>query len=205
VTGEDVGRRRKGRPRGFEPTAALDAAMRLFWAEGFEAASIDQLSRATRMPRASLYQEYGGKAGLFLASVAHYAETRIAPVAAALGPSGALGNDLSAFFQAVIALATGDAATPGCLISCVLADSAGTNAVFRAELDQRFAALEARITARLVAEPWPAAAPDRAALAAMLAAVARGIMLRARSGAAPKALAPVADAAVASVLCLRAA
>ena len=44
----------RGRRRGFEPAEAMEAAMKLFWAAGFEGASVDRLVRATGMPRATL-------------------------------------------------------------------------------------------------------------------------------------------------------
>lgn len=191
--------RPRGRPRGFETHDALEAAMRVFWAAGYDGASVDRLCRETAMPRASLYHDYGGKERLFLAAVAHYVDTRIGPVAQALGPKGTLAEDLTAFFSAVIALATGDTRTPGCLISCVLADAAGTSETFRAELEDRFQALEDRIAARLVHDGEPRHDPRTAARAAMLAAVARGLMLRARSGAGADSLTGIAAVTVDSV------
>jgi len=188
--------RPRGRPRGVKPEQALEEAMRVFWADGYDAASIDRLCRETGMPRASLYQDFGGKEGLFLAAIAHYVETRIGPLADALGPRGTLEADLSAFFAEVVALATSDSRTPGCLISCVLADVAGANDTFRLELDRRFASLEDRIARRLDQEVASAPAKDRRALACMLAAVARGIMLRARSGTRAQDLDKIADVAV---------
>lgn len=190
-------RRAKGRPRGFESREAVEAAMVTFWAQGYDGTSIDTLCRATRMPRASLYQTYGSKQGLFLASIEHYVETRISRVVDALGPKGSLESDLAAFFAAVVDLATGDETTRGCLISCVLADSAGSSPELRDELDRRFSALEAKIRARLDLEPWSGAV-SRAATAGVLAAVARGIMLRARSGRGGDDLREVAAAAVAA-------
>lgn len=193
-------RRPRGRPRGVKSDDALDAAMRLFWAEGFEAASIDSLCRETGMPRASLYLDYGGKQGLFLAAIAFYVETRIGPVVDALGPCATLEADLSAFFGEVVALATRDNRTPGCLISCVLADVAGANDTFRQELDRRFSALEGKIAHRLDQEAAFGRAAETHALAGMLAAVARGIMLRARSGAKPEDLLEIASVTVQSAL-----
>ncbi len=192
--------RPRGRPRGVKPEQALDAAMCLFWSQGFEAASIDRLCRETGMPRASLYQDFGGKEGLFLAAIAHYVETRLGPVAEALGPRGTLEADLAAFFGEVVALATRDSRMPGCLISCVLAEVAGANDTFRQELNRRFSALEDSIERRLDHEAPRVAAADRRALAGMLAAVARGIMLRARSGAPPRDLHGIAGVAVRSAV-----
>jgi len=188
--------RPRGRPRGIKPEQALEGAMRVFWADGYDAASIDRLCRETGMPRASLYQDFGGKEGLFLAAIAHYVETRIGPLADALGPRGTLEADLSAFFAEVVALATSDSRTPGCLISCVLADVAGANDTFRLELDRRFTALEDRIARRLDQEVALGVPPDKRALAGMLATVARGIMLRARSGTRAQDLDKIADVAV---------
>jgi TetR/AcrR family transcriptional regulator, copper-responsive repressor len=192
--------RPRGRPRGFEPQAALEAAMRVFWAEGYDGTSVDRLCRAMGMPRASLYQQFGDKEALFLAAVGHYGETRLGTVAAALGPRGRLGDDLRAFFAAVADLATAEPEAPGCLISCVLADAAGANPGFRAELDRRFTVLEARLAARLRSgrtELGRNAEPQ--ALALVLASLARGLMLRARAGARREDLEEAGAAAVALV------
>lgn len=170
--------------------------MRVFWAEGYDGASMDRLCRETGMPRASLYQDYGGKEGLFLAAIAHYVETQIGPVANALGPTGTLADDLSAFYGEVVALATRDSRMPGCLISCVLADVAGANDTFRQELETRFRALEDRIAQRLKHEDDGPDDEHARVLAGVLAAVARGIMLRARSGAPAADLLKISQVAI---------
>ncbi|MBV0914029.1 TetR/AcrR family transcriptional regulator [Anianabacter salinae] len=195
--------RSRGRPRGFDPGAALDAAVRVFWRTGYAAASVDTLCREMHMPRASLYQLFGNKEDLFRAAIARYAETRLVPVAEALGPRGSLREDLEAFYQEVVALATRDRETPGCLISCVLADAAGSSAALRRELDARFSALEARIEDRLSRDTAPGDAADTRAMAGLLAAVARGIMLRARSGTPAADLHRIAGLAVASLCAAR--
>lgn len=148
------------------------------------------------MPRASMYQTFGGKEGLFLAAIAHYAEKRVAPVMETLEPKGSLAEDMAAFYAAVIGLATADAATPGCLISCVLTEVAGANHLFRDALDQRLGELETCLADRLSRERPRA---DVTGAAAMASAVAQGIMVRARSGASAETLAPVAATAVAAL------
>jgi len=145
----------------------------------------------------------GQEAGqMFMAAIAHYADTQIVPMARVLGPAGTLAADLSAFFEAVVDLATRDSRTPGCLISCVLADAAGSNDRFRQELDRRFAALENRIAQR-VSQDGGVPAADIPAMAGMLAAVVRGIMLRARSGTTAADLSPVAAVAVRAAVTVR--
>lgn len=176
--------RPRGRPRRVSPQQALDAAVRVFWSEGYEGASIGRLSDRMHLPKSSLYQTYGDKEGLFLATIARYAETRLAPVAQTLTPRASLADDLRGFFDAAVTLATADPETPGCLISCVLADAAGSNARLRQELNARFTALEQRLHDRLVAgQKELNGTGDLAVQAIMLASVARGLMLRARAGA----------------------
>lgn len=61
-----------GRPRVFDMEAALEAAMLLFWEQGYEATSLAQLREATGLSSASLYGAFGSKEGLFEKAVEHY-------------------------------------------------------------------------------------------------------------------------------------
>lgn len=57
----------------FDEVGVVDAAMRLFWAEGYAPASIDAIERTTGLKRGSLYNAFGSKEGLFLRALARYA------------------------------------------------------------------------------------------------------------------------------------
>ncbi len=61
-----------GRPREFSEADALDAAMRVFWAKGYEGTSLDDLTRAMRINRSSLYSTFGDKEELFRRVVERY-------------------------------------------------------------------------------------------------------------------------------------
>ncbi|MFC9234962.1 TetR/AcrR family transcriptional regulator [Streptomyces decoyicus] len=61
-----------GRPRTFDMEAVLEAAMLLFWEQGYEATSLAQLRAATGLSSASLYGAFGSKEGLFKQTVEHY-------------------------------------------------------------------------------------------------------------------------------------
>jgi len=62
------------RPRSFDRDAALGRAVDAFWATGYLGTSMRALLAVTRVPPASLYAEFGGKAGLFLVAVERYIE-----------------------------------------------------------------------------------------------------------------------------------
>jgi len=75
------------RPREFDTTRALEQAMRVFWAQGFEATSLCDLLGAMGLSKSSLYETFGSKHELYLAALDHYnrtvTATRVAAVIAA--------------------------------------------------------------------------------------------------------------------------
>jgi len=75
---------RLGRPRAFDPDAALDRAMHVFWAKGYEGASLADLTRAMRINRPSLYAAFGNKEQLFRKVLDRYMDGPVAFVGKAL-------------------------------------------------------------------------------------------------------------------------
>lgn len=63
-----------GRHRTYDRDLALDRATRLFWAKGYEGTHVSELVEATGLNRFSLYNEFGGKEGLFRAALEHYVD-----------------------------------------------------------------------------------------------------------------------------------
>ena len=61
-----------GRPRKAEPEVALTAAMNAFWTKGYEATSMSDLTEATGLHKASLYQTFGDKHQLFVSALKLY-------------------------------------------------------------------------------------------------------------------------------------
>jgi AcrR family transcriptional regulator len=186
----------RGRPRGFDETKALDAAMRCFWALGYEGASVSRLCTKMRMPKASLYAQYGDKAGLFEATVSHYAGTHTASVLSNLTATGDAVAELSAFFDDMISVVTGDPETPGCLIVNVLSEAAGLNARFQALLAEKLKLLEHRIFSTLQAAYPLENIEMQRNKALMLASIARGLAVAARAGHHPDGLRDAAQIAV---------
>jgi TetR/AcrR family transcriptional regulator, transcriptional repressor for nem operon len=63
-----------GRPREFDVDAALDRALAVLWAKGYESASLDDLCDATGLGRSSLYAAFGDKRALYLRALERYEE-----------------------------------------------------------------------------------------------------------------------------------
>ncbi|MGA4847374.1 TetR/AcrR family transcriptional regulator [Streptomyces sp. G5(2025)] len=63
------------RPRTFDEERALDAAMRAFWENGYEATSTQDLCEATGLGRSSIYNTFSSKHDLFRRALARYMQT----------------------------------------------------------------------------------------------------------------------------------
>lgn len=104
------------RPREFEPEQVLSAATDLFWRNGFAGTSLAQLDRAVGLNRASLYNAFGDKRGLFLACLDHYGGREIgAAVDLLSGPGNGAAKIRKLFNGQVKAVQTGKDRR-GCLL-----------------------------------------------------------------------------------------
>src|SRR6266545_3846243 len=56
----------------FDHDTVVDRAMMLFWRMGYGGTSIQDLEKATRLHRGSLYNAFGDKQGLFVAALKRY-------------------------------------------------------------------------------------------------------------------------------------
>jgi len=63
-----------GRPREFDPDLALDRALEMFWRNGYEGASINEIADAMGVSKPSLYATFGDKERLYLRALARYGE-----------------------------------------------------------------------------------------------------------------------------------
>src|ERR1700737_1104503 len=68
----------RGRPRAFDPDTALERAMHVFWAKGYEGASLSHPRGAMRINRPSLYAAFGNKEQLFRKVLDRYMDGPVA-------------------------------------------------------------------------------------------------------------------------------
>ncbi|GAC32097.1 TetR/AcrR family transcriptional regulator [Paraglaciecola polaris] len=61
-----------GRPRAFDMQIALEKALDVFWAKGYDGASLSDLTTAMGINKPSLYSAFGNKEQLFLKAIEFY-------------------------------------------------------------------------------------------------------------------------------------
>lgn len=186
-----------GRPREFDLDKALERAMQLFWRQGYEGTSLNDLTRELGVTRPSLYAAFESKEALFLRALDLY-EARAGYREAALTAPTA-----SAYARALLEGAAdlhGDKKNPpGCLgVQGALACAPESDAI-RAELIRRRKIGEGIIRERLKRAKAEGDLPpgaDPADLARYLSIVIYGITVQAAGGATRKELRSVAELAL---------
>lgn len=190
---------RTGRPRSFCKDEALDRAMTVFWRQGYEGASMTDLTQAMGINSPSLYACFGSKEGLFKAVLDRYDQRRVVFMEQVLAaPTAAEVAETFLYGVAEFAADTSGKNPPGCLmlqggISCGDAQIPDVLAKHRAEKEAmlRVRFEQAKQNGDLCDKANPAA------LARYLSAMANGICVQAAAGAPAKELREVATLALA--------
>src|SRR3546814_12391970 len=100
-------RRLPGRPRGFDPNDALDAAALHFWRDGFDAADVGGIASAIGITKPSLYRLFGDKRALFLRALERYAQTHGRPALEAFDAAHTIEESAAPFLNPPIQTQTG--------------------------------------------------------------------------------------------------
>jgi AcrR family transcriptional regulator len=187
-----------GRPREFNVDKALDRALEVFWRNGYEGASIADLTEAMGINPPSLYAAFGNKEGLFRKALDRYAQQRVKFWNEALAVPSARGMVEHLLRESANFLTEGRN-PPGCLmVRSAMSCSEAAKAI-RRELASRRAAGEAALRARLRqaridGETPTGLQPDD--FARYIMTVLEGMSVRAAAGATRKELHKVADMAL---------
>lgn len=111
--------------------------MEIFWAQGYEATSIDDLTKATGLSRSSLYQAYSSKRGLLDATLGHYVTERVGVMLGALEEEGSGVDDIVQFFEHIAAVTEEypNRSALGCLLTNTIAEMGNTDPEVRVKGD----------------------------------------------------------------------
>jgi TetR/AcrR family transcriptional repressor of nem operon len=104
------------RPREFDETAVLEAAIQCFWSRGYEATSVRDLAEKMGLTGASMYNAFGDKRSLYRRALDHYVEQsfrdRVGRFERNLAPREAIGS----FFDEIIERSLSDKQRKGCML-----------------------------------------------------------------------------------------
>lgn len=172
------------RPRTFDTDVAVEKAMQVFWAHGYEGASLPDLLAGMGLTRGSLYKAFTDKKTLFLKVLDHYEGKAVqAGVALLTDPGIPNGADriLTMFTNSYNAVTAGD--QRGCLLCTAAAGPSTYDDEIAAAVSHGLGALRDGIYEALGASPKHAALTDadRGALADMLIAQYMGLRTMARA------------------------
>lgn len=193
----------RGRPREFDPDAALDQVLPVFWRDGFDGATVQDLADAVGVSKPSLYAAYGNKESLYLAALRRYADLHSAQRVALLDAEPDGREAMRRFMRATVESYTDSNHPSGCLVvmgttaceSATLPDA--VRAALCASMREAAAVIEARLV-RAQHDGHLRGDADAKAMAGYFNTVLSGLSVQAKAGAPREALLRVVDEAMRS-------
>jgi AcrR family transcriptional regulator len=88
----------------------------MFWENGYEGVDVERIARAVHVTKPALYRAFGDKPTLLLKAVERYAMTYGAPMIAAFQAEPDIHKAVTAFCEATVDTATGEARS-GCMMA----------------------------------------------------------------------------------------
>ncbi|MGP0060584.1 MAG: TetR/AcrR family transcriptional regulator [Beijerinckiaceae bacterium] len=202
----DAEPKRRGRPRAYDPEAALERVLETFWKKGYSGTSLDDLAAAAGMNRPSLYAAFGDKRALYLKALDHYGRQSAIGLRTAFVADRPLRDGLMAVYDTALSIylpARGQAR--GCFAVGTATTEAAADPDIRAALAKGVRALDRAFETRIRAAREKGELSrdaDPAALAILASATLHTIAIRARSGTPRAELEDLARKAV-GVICGR--
>lgn len=190
----------RGRPRAFDRQLALRSAMEVFWARGYERASLSDLTEAMGINSPSLYAAFGSKEALFHEALALYEQTEGADIWSGVPTAPDARSACLHLLRASAEFFADDTRRRGCMIVLSAPQIEGANPTVSEELKlhraQSTAVLKDRLE-RAAAEGDLPPIADCEAIATYIVTVQHGMSIQARDGASRKMLLAIADCAMA--------
>ncbi len=187
----------RGRPRCFDREAALFKAMDVFWRNGYEGASLAQLTEAMGINSPSLYATFGSKEDLYKEAVEQYDANEGAEINASLSAD----TDIRTALYNVMRITAEYFSDPDKPAGCMVLLSALNCTPENASVAQHMCDLRKRSTnllrQRLLRAQQSgeiAASANIEQLTAFITSVRQGMSIQARDGADREALMGIANA-----------
>ncbi|TDD46260.1 TetR family transcriptional regulator [Nonomuraea terrae] len=170
------------RTKEFDPDAALQKALELFWERGYEATSMADLVERLGIARASIYATFGGKRDLYLKALERYVEQ--GDVVEPLSQPGPALPAIRAFLDAYVAECLADELRRGCMVVNTAVEFGSRDPVVSRKVVASWAEMEAVLAGALVrarAQGEIPAGKDPHALARFLLVLVQGVRVLGRA------------------------
>ncbi len=117
------------RKKEFNPEKALERAMDLFWLQGYKATSVQNLCDIMGIKKGSLYDTFGSKRSLYLATLERYRRLNNFP-SRTLEESGSAKAVIVAMFNELVDLSAADEKCRGCFVVNTIVELAAKDPTF---------------------------------------------------------------------------
>lgn len=192
-----------GRPREFDESQALDAALQVFWDKGYESTSLADLIAAMGISKSSFYDTFESKHALFLAALDRYNEGGSGgDIAALIAGAGSVRAGIAAVFEGVIERMAGRGDRRGCFVHNCAVEVAPHDPAAAAKVSAGLGCMEEAFLAAVERGQAAGEIParhDAVALARYLASSLNGLMVLAKAGRDRLALRQVVDITLAAL------
>ncbi|MEU5048786.1 TetR family transcriptional regulator [Streptomyces sp. NPDC021096] len=166
------------RTKEFDPDAALQSALELFWQRGYEATSMADLVAHLGIARASLYGTFGSKRELYLKALERYGEQHGPPIVEELSQPGPALPAVRALVRRFAEEAACDDLRRGCFVTNTAVELGAHDADTARRVEQSWSSLETALTSALMRAAAQGELPadrDPVALARMLLVLLQGL------------------------------
>lgn len=139
----------RGRPRAFDTEQALENAMLVFWRNGYQTTSLDELTAAMGITRPSMYAAFGDKEQLFLKAIERYRQQFSARIGSALSEDIDTKAAIALMLQRTVEILTDSALPRGCFLVNSTLECCGWSDSLQRRFAEYHALTEAAIYDRL--------------------------------------------------------
>ncbi len=188
------------RTKEFDPDAALQAALELFWRRGYEATSMADLVSHLGIARASIYATFGSKRELYAKALERYSEQHGPDIVVELSQPGPALPAVRAVVRRFADEAAADHERRGCFVTNTAIELAPHDAAMARRVGASWDSIETALTSALIrarAQGELPAGRDPRALARMLLVLLQGLRVIGRPTDQPGRLADAATQALA--------
>ncbi|MFF7367546.1 TetR/AcrR family transcriptional regulator [Streptomyces tricolor] len=188
------------RTKEFDPDAALQSALELFWQRGYEATSMADLVAHLGIGKASLYATFGSKHELYLRALDRYEQSGLAPIVHELSQPGPALPAVRSLVRRYAREATDEQSRlQGCMITNTAAELAPHDPAAARRVERNWDHLETLLHSALVRARGQGELPpgrDPLALARTLLVLLQGLRVVGKASADPARIRDAAEQAL---------